>query len=119
MNTTPENVPDETLLQAKVVRAQLLIKTNTLNIAREIFHIHKVRLEVRTIQSGEFKLLIQLDLEDIFTGQSLATFGPLRPTGDIIAKLKQQINTDIETLYRIIAEHPGLNCTVFRTLSGV
>ena len=77
MNTTPENIPDETLLQAKIVCAQLLIKTNTLNISRQIFHIHKVRLEVRTIQSGEFKLLIQLDLEDIFTGQSLATFGPL------------------------------------------
>ena len=29
MNITPENVPDETLLQAKVVRVQLLIKTNT------------------------------------------------------------------------------------------
>ena len=66
MNTTPENVPDETLLQAKVVHAQLLIKTNTLNIARQVFHIHKIRLEVRTIQSGEFKLLIQLDLEDVF-----------------------------------------------------
>ena len=46
MNTTPENVPDETLLQARVVHAQLLIKTNTLNIARQIFHIHKVRLEI-------------------------------------------------------------------------
>ena len=106
MNTTPENVPDETLIQTNVVRAQLLIKTNTLNIAHQIFHIHKIRLEVRTIQSGEFKLLIQLDLEDIFTGQSLATFGPLRPTGDIIAKLKQQIDTDIDTLYQIIEEHP-------------
>ena len=28
MNTTPENVPDELLIQAKVVHAQLLIKTN-------------------------------------------------------------------------------------------
>ena len=27
MNTTPENVPDESLIQAKVVCAQLLIKT--------------------------------------------------------------------------------------------
>ena len=36
MNTTPENVPDETLLQAKVVHAQLLIRTNTLDIFREI-----------------------------------------------------------------------------------
>ena len=32
MNTTPENVPDETLIQAKVVHAQLLIKTNTQDI---------------------------------------------------------------------------------------
>ena len=77
MNTTPENVLDETLIQAKIVHAQLLIKTNTLNIARQIFHIHKVRLEIQTMQSGEFKLLVQLDLEDSFTGQSLATFGPL------------------------------------------
>ena len=29
MNTTPENIPDELLIQVKVVRAQLLIKTNT------------------------------------------------------------------------------------------
>ena len=36
MNTTPENVPDETLLQAKVVCAQLLIRTNTRDIVHEI-----------------------------------------------------------------------------------
>ena len=45
MNTTPENVPDETLLQAKVVRAQLLIKTNTRNIVREVREIHSMELE--------------------------------------------------------------------------
>ena len=77
MNTTPENVPDETLIQAKVVCAQLLIKTNTLDIIREILYIHMIGLEIRTMQSGEFTLLVQLDLEDLFTGQSLATFGPL------------------------------------------
>ena len=32
MNTTPENVTDESLIQVKVVRAQLLIKTNTPDI---------------------------------------------------------------------------------------
>ena len=50
------------------------------------------------MQSGEFKPLVQLDMEDLFTGQSLATFGPLQPTGDIIAKLRQWIDTDIETI---------------------
>ena len=119
MNTTPENVLDETLIQAKVVCAQLLIKTNTLDIVHEILHIHRVGLEIQTMQSGEFKLLVQLDLEDLFTGQSLATFGPHQPTGNIIAKLKQWIDMDIETLYRIIAEQPGLSRTVFRTLDGV
>ena len=77
MNTTPENVLDETLIYTKVVHAQLLIKTNTLDIVHETLHIHRIGLEIRTMQSGEFKLLVQLDLEDLFTGQSLATFGPL------------------------------------------
>ena len=75
MNTTPQNVPDETLIQAKIVRAQLLIKTNTPDIVREILDIYMVRLEIRTMQAGEFKLLVQLDMEDLFTGQTLVTFG--------------------------------------------
>ena len=37
MNTTPENVPDETLIQAKVVHAQLLIKTNTQDIVCKFY----------------------------------------------------------------------------------
>ena len=32
METKPENVPDELLIQVKVVHAQLLIKTNTPDI---------------------------------------------------------------------------------------
>ena len=75
MNRTPENVPDETLLQAKVVHAQLLIRTNTRNIVCEIRQIHMVDLQIWTMQSGEFKLLVQLDMEDLFTGQTLVTFG--------------------------------------------
>ena len=115
MNTTPENVPDETLIQAKVVRAQLLIKTNTPDIVRKILDIYMVRLEIRTMQAGEFKLLVQLDMEDLFTGQTLVTFGYHRPTDDIITKLKQQIDTDIETLYQVIAEQPGRGHTVCMT----
>ena len=32
MEMKPENVPDELLIQAKIVHAQLLIQTNTPNI---------------------------------------------------------------------------------------
>ena len=46
MNTTPENVLDESLIQAKVVHAQLLIRTNTPDIVREILDIYMVGLEI-------------------------------------------------------------------------
>ena len=118
MNTTPENVPDETLIQAKVICVQLLIRTNTRDIVREIRQIHMIDLEIRTMQIGEFELMIQLDLEDCLTGKSLATIGHFQPTGDVLTKLQQKIDTDIETLYRIIQEHPGMNQTVFMTSEG-
>ena len=54
-------------------------------------------------------------MEDLFTGQTLVTFGYHRPTGDIMTKLKQQIDTDIETLYQVIAEQPGRGHTVCMT----
>ena len=115
MNTTPENVPDETLLQAKVVHAQLLIRTNTRDIVCKIRQIHSIDLEIRTMQSGEFELLVQLDMEDLYTGQTLVTFGYHRPTDDILTKLKQQIDMDIDTLYQVIAEQPGGGHTVCMT----
>ena len=77
MNTTPENVLDESLIQAKVVHAQLLIRTNTPDIVREILDIYMVGVEIQTMKAGEFKLLVQLDMEDLFTGQTLVTFGYL------------------------------------------
>ena len=115
MNITLENVPDETLLQVKVVCAQLLIRTNTWDIVREIRQIHMIDLEIRTMQSGEFELLVQLDMEDLFAGQTLVTFGYHQPTDDIITKLKQQIDMDIDTLYQVIAEQPGRGHTMCMT----
>ena len=41
------------------------------------------------MQVGEYKLLIQLDMEELFSGQTLTTFRYLKPKGDIIAQLKQ------------------------------
>ena len=104
METTPENIPDELLIQAKVVHAQLLIKTNTPDIVWEILDIYMVGLEMWTMQAREYKLLIQLDMEELFSGKTLTTFRYLKPKGNIIAQLKQWIDTDVETLYQIVAE---------------
>ena len=46
MEMKPENVPDELLIQAKVVCAQLLIQTNTPDIVQEILDIYMVGLDI-------------------------------------------------------------------------
>ena len=46
METKPENIPDELLIQAKVVCAQLIIKTNTPDIVQEILDIYMVGLDI-------------------------------------------------------------------------
>ena len=48
-----------------------------------------VRLEIQTMQAGEYKLLIQLDMEELSSGKTLTTFGYLKPKDDILAQLKQ------------------------------
>ena len=72
-------------------------------------------LKYEQCKLGEFKLLVQLDMQDLFTGQTLVTFGYHRPTGDIITKLKATIDMDIETLYQVIAEQPGRGHTMCMT----
>ena len=69
------------------------------------------------MQAGESKLLVQLDMEELSSGKTLVTFRYLQPKGDIIAKLKQRIDNDIETLYQVIAEQPGRGHTVYMTTS--
>ena len=84
-----ENTPDELLIQVKVVRAQLLIQTNTPDIVCEILHIYMIGLDIWTMQAGEYKLLIQLDMEEIFSGKTVTTFGYIKPEGDILTQLRQ------------------------------
>ena len=55
-------------------------------------------------------------MEELFLGKTLTTFRYLKPKGDV-AKLKQQIDTDTETLYQVIAEQQGRGHTVCMTMS--
>ena len=56
------------------------------------------------MQAGEYKLLIQLDMEELFSGKTVTTFRYIKPKGDILTQLRQWIDTDIETLYEITAQ---------------
>ena len=63
-----------------------------------------IGLDIRTMQVGEYKLLIQLDMEELFSGKTVTTFGYIKPKGNILTQLRQWIDSDIETLYKIIAQ---------------
>ena len=112
----PENVPDELLIQAKVVHAQLLIQTNTPDIVLEILDIYMIGLDIQTMQAGEYKLLIQLDMEELFSGKTVTTFRYMKPKGDILAQFRQWIDTDIETLYEITTQQERKH-TICMTMS--
>ena len=67
MEMKPENIPDEVLTQAGIVCAQLLICTNTPDIVQEILDAYMIGLDIWTMQAGEHKLLIQLEMEELFS----------------------------------------------------
>ena len=85
----PENVPDKLLIQAGMVRAQLLIQTNTPDIVQEILNTYMIVLEIQMMQAGEHKLLKQLDMEELFSEKTVTTFRFIKPTGDILTQLRQ------------------------------
>ena len=54
---------------------------------------------------GDSALLIQVDLEDLFTEYTVTTFGCHQPTSDILDQLNRRIEDDIDLLYEGIAQH--------------
>ena len=84
-----ENVPDELLIQAGMVHAQLLIHTNTPDIVQEILDAYMIGLDIQMMQAGEHKLLIQLHMEELFSKQTVTTFGFIKPKDDILTQLRQ------------------------------
>ena len=55
-------------------------------------------------------------MEELFSGKTVTTFGYIKPKGDILTQVKQWIDTDIETLYKIIAQQ-GRRHTICMTMS--
>ena len=102
---TPTNVPDEVLLNAKLMQAQLLICTHTPEITLLIKNIYDIDLELHSMRSGDGTLLIQVDLEDLYTAYTVTTFGCLEPTPDILVHLNKGIEDDIKLLYEVISQY--------------
>ena len=75
-----------------------------------------IGLDIQMMQAGEYKFLIQLDMEELFSGKTVTTFGYIKPKGNILTQLRQWIDSDIETLYKIIAQQERKH-TICMTMS--
>ena len=89
MEMKPENVPDELLTQAEMVCTQLLICMNTPDIVQEILDTYMIGLDTWMMQAGKHKLLIQLDMEELFSEQTVTTFRFIKPKDNILTQLRQ------------------------------
>ena len=56
------------------------------------------------MQAGEYTLLIQLDMEELISGKNVTTFRYIKPKVNILTQLREQIDSDIETLYKIVTQ---------------
>ena len=63
-----------------------------------------IGLDIWMMQAGEHKLLIQLEMEELFSERTVTTFGFVKPKDDILRQLRQRIDNDIEPLYEIVAQ---------------
>ena len=105
MMMSPVGVTDEVLLNAKLMQAQLLIHTHTPEIIWFARDVYDVNLEIHSMKLRDSALLIQVDLQDLFTEYTMTTFGHHQPTSNILEQLNQRIDDDIDLVYEAIAQH--------------
>ena len=63
-----------------------------------------IGLDIWMMQAGKCKLLIQLEMEELFSEQTVTTFRFVKLKDDILRQLRQWIDNDIESLYKIVAQ---------------
>ena len=62
---------------------------HTPGIVQEILDAYMIGLDIWMMQAGEHKLLIQLEKEELFSKQTVTTFGFVKLKDDILRQLRQ------------------------------
>ena len=98
----PPNITDELKIQAKLMRAQLLVKTHTKSLIEKTRHIYWVEINIHSMKSADDDILVRLELEDILSDYSISTIGCHQPTHDIVKELDECIDQDVGLLYELV-----------------
>ena len=87
------------------MRVQLLVHTHTPEITHLTRDIYDADLEIHSMNSGDGTLLIQIDLEDLYTEYTVTMFGCLKPTPNILIYLNKRIEDDVNLLYEVVSRY--------------
>ena len=65
-----------------------------------------IGLDIWTMQVGKHKLLIQIDMEELFSECTMTTYGFIEPV-NVLKQLEQCIDNDVDLLYEVVAQQGG------------
>ena len=100
----PSGVPEETPKKARIVRAELLIQTNKMQIIKHVKVCHNVNLTLDTSVSSMQNIHVHLHLQHAATLDILNTVRCIDPNTDILEQLNMYIHEEIEQLYDYIQQ---------------
>ena len=100
----PPNITDELKIQAKLMWAQLLIKTHTKSLIKKTCHMYWVELDIHSMKSADDDIFVWLELEDILSDYSVSTIGCHQPTHNIVKELDEHIDRDVGLLYELVEQ---------------
>ena len=105
LTMTPMGVPDEVLLNAQLIQAQLLVCTHAPEITCLTRDIYDVNLEIHSMNSGNGTLLIQIDLGDLYTEYTVTMLGCLKLIPSVLVHLNQRIEDNVNLLYETVSQY--------------
>ena len=95
----PPGIPQEDLRKAQLVRAELLFKTNKLDIIQEIKDNHNMNLEMTLILTRSQCFKIKIRLIHCETTDTLNTVRYVFPTPDILYDIRQLLREEVTALH--------------------
>ena len=95
----PPGVPEETLIKAKTMRAELLIQTNKATDNQTVKICHNINLSIHTSLSQTHNIHVHLHMQRVATSDVLNTVKCINPNTDILQQLDEIIHGEIKQLH--------------------
>ena len=103
----PSGVYKETLIKAKIMRAELLTQTKKAHIIRCVKIGHNINLSIHTSLSQTHNICVCLHMQHVATSDILNTVKCINPNTDVLQQLDKFIHKEIKQLHDYIVHTLG------------